>query len=280
MKKWVRVIDVAKCENCHNCFMACKDEHVDNEWPGYSAPQPGDEKSWIRIDGRERGQYPFIDVAYLPLSCMHCDDAPCIKTARGGAVFKRSDGIVLIDPLKAKGQNQLIKACPYGAISWNDELDLPQKCTLCAHLLDEGWKNARCVQSCPTGALSMDRLEDSELEERVRSESLECYHPEGKTRPRVYYKNLYRFTRCFIGGSVAVKVKGREECAEGARVTLFNGNQEKIAESLTDNYGDFKLDRLEQDSGRYRLVIVLEGYETRTIEVDLKKSLYMGTIFL
>ncbi len=40
MKKWHMVIDVAKCHDCNNCFLACKDEYVDNDWPGYSVSQP------------------------------------------------------------------------------------------------------------------------------------------------------------------------------------------------------------------------------------------------
>ncbi len=280
MKKWVRIIDVEKCENCHNCFMACKDEHVDNEWPGYSAPQPGHGKSWIRIEGKERGQYPFIDVAYLPVPCMHCEDAPCVKASKRGAIFRRPDGIILIDPVKAKGQKEVVSSCPYGTICWSEELEVPQKCTLCAHLLDEGWKNPRCVQSCPTGALSMRRLEDAQLKEMIKTEGLEVYHPEHETQPRVYYKNLYRFTRCFIGGSVALRMNGKEECAEGAAVALFNSENKKLNECTTDNYGDFKFDRLEEDSGTYTLRITYPGHHAKSVEVDLKKSVSVGTIFL
>jgi Fe-S-cluster-containing dehydrogenase component len=280
MKKWHLIIDVEKCENCANCFLACKDEYVDNDWPGYSAPQPPHGQKWINIYGKERGQYPFIDVAYLPVPCLHCDDAPCIKAAPDGAIYKRPDGIVIIDPVKAKGQKKLISACPYGAISWNEKLELPQKCTFCAHLLDNGWTKPRCVQSCPTGALSLLHIEDAEMAEIIKTEKLEVYQPEHKTSPRVYYKNLYRFTHCFIGGSIARRVDGKDECAEGATITLFNAANDKIGECITDNYGDFKFDRLEENSGRYTLQIVYLGYDTKTIEVELKKSLNVGVIFL
>ena len=37
MKKWNLIIDVALCEGCHNCSLAAKDEHVGNDFPGYSA---------------------------------------------------------------------------------------------------------------------------------------------------------------------------------------------------------------------------------------------------
>ena len=280
MKKWYLVIDVEKCENCNNCFLSCKDEHVDNDWPGYSAPQPSHGQSWIRIRGKERGQYPFIDVAYLPVPCMHCDNAPCIKAAKGGAIYKRPDNIVVIDPTKAKGQRNVVEACPYGAIGWNEKLDLPQKCTLCAHLLDEGWEKTRCVQSCPTGALSMRHVTDAEMQGIIKTEKLEIYQPEHQTRPRVYYKNLYRFIRCFIGGSIAVRKNGKEECAEGAKVALFNAVNEKIGDCITDNYGDFKFDNLEENGGKHTLEIVYTGYATKIVEVDLKQSVSIGTVFL
>ncbi|GAG02536.1 unnamed protein product, partial [marine sediment metagenome] len=39
MNKWNLIIDIEKCEDCNNCFLACKDEHVDNDWPGYAVSQ-------------------------------------------------------------------------------------------------------------------------------------------------------------------------------------------------------------------------------------------------
>lgn len=279
MTKWNLIIDVAKCENCNNCFLSCKDEYVDNDFLPYSVAQPKHGPRWMNILSKERGQCPVVDVAYLPIPCMHCDDAPCVKQAKAGAVYKRDDGIVVMDPLKAKGQRELIEACPYGAIWWNEEKQVPQKCTFCAHLLDGGWKAPRCVQACPTGALRLVRAEDYEMDKIIESEKLEVLHPEYKTRPRVYYKNLYRFTHCFIGGSVAVVIEGREECAEGARVTLIKDSK-KIDEAVTNNYGDFMFDNLEENSGMYQLEIVLEGYEKKTVEVDLKTSINRGTFFL
>lgn len=280
MKKWNLIIDVAKCHDCNNCFLSCKDEYVDNDFPGYSVPQPGHGHKWVNIMRKERGQYPIIDVAYLPVPCMHCDSAPCIKAARDGAVYKRDDGIVIIDPVKAKGQTNIVDSCPYEAIWWNEENNVPQKCTFCAHLLDEGWKEPRCVQACPTGALCVRYVEDSEMQDIIKAERLEAYEPKYKTRPRVYYKNLYRFTKCFIGGSVAVQVEDKNECAEGAKVILVGASNKKIDEFVTDNYGDFKFDDLEENSGKYTLEIVYPGYEKKTLEVDLKTSLNVGTIFL
>ena len=140
MKEWNLIIDVKKCEDCNNCFLACKDEFVGNDFPPYSMSQPRHGHRWINLMRKERGRFPMVDVAYRPTPCMHCDNAPCIKKAPEGAVYRRDDGIVIIDPKKAKGEKSLVDACPYGAIWWNEDLDLPQKCTFCVHLLENGWK--------------------------------------------------------------------------------------------------------------------------------------------
>jgi len=279
VKKRTMIIDVAKCEDCNNCFLSCKDEHVDNDWPGYGASQPRHGHRWMNILRKERGRHPIIDVAYLPTLCMQCDNAPCIKVAKSGAIFKRKDGIVIIDPEKAKGQKDILKACPYESIWWNEGKDIPQKCSLCAHLLDEGWKEPRCIQACPTGALRLVYAEDSEMLKVIESEKLEALHPEYNTYPRVYYKNLYRFFRCFIGGSVAYDKSGIIDCAQGAEVTLIKDSK-KVNKTVTDNYGDFRFDNLEENSGRYVIEIVFERYGKKAIEVDLKTSVSAGTICL
>jgi Fe-S-cluster-containing dehydrogenase component len=279
MTKWNLIIDVEKCEDCNNCFLACKDEHVDNDWPGYTVAQPRHGHRWINIMGKERGQYPIIDVAYLPIPCMHCDVAPCIKEAKAGAIYKRDDGIVIIDPEKAKGQKDIVKACPYDAIWWNEEKSVPQKCTLCAHLLDDGWKEPRCVQACPTGALRIVRTKTRHMKATVASENLQVLYPQYNTKPRVYYRNLYRFTRCFIAGSVAYEKEGITDCAQGARVALTKAS-EKISEVVTDNFGDFKFENLPEESGQYTVEILFKDYDKKTLEVDLKTSLSLGTICL
>ncbi len=280
MKKWHLIIDVAKCENCNNCFLACKDEFCGNDWPGYSAAQPVHGQRWMNILRKERGQFPDIDVAYLPSPCMHCDDPPCVRSAGNGAVTKRADGIVLIHPDKAAGQRQLIKACPYGAIFWNADKNLPQKCTLCAHLLDDGWQVPRCVQACPTGALTIVRVEDDRLARMIEADGLE--QPGGRdnpTRPTVYYKNLHRFKKCFISGSVATGREGKADCVSGAAVELAKDGG-VIAAMSTDAFGDFKFDNLPGRSGTYNLKIKHPGVSERQIQIELQQSVSMGTIWL
>jgi Fe-S-cluster-containing dehydrogenase component len=276
MKKWNMIIDVAECTNCNLCTLAAMDEYVGNAWPGYSAPMPKHGHKWINILQKERGQMPMIDIAYVPTMCNHCDDAPCIKAAPKGAIKKRRDGIVLIHPVKAKGQKQIVEACPYGHVWWNEELQLPQAWTFDAHLLDQGWQQTRGQQSCPTGAMRAIRIEDEEMARIASEQKLEVLKPELGTKPRVYYRNLWRYSKCFIGGSVAEERNGVVDCVEGASVQLVKDGA-SIAVTTTDNYGDFKFDRLDENSGAYTVQIYANG-RSKVVEAHLGASINLGEI--
>jgi Fe-S-cluster-containing dehydrogenase component len=275
MAQWGFVIDISKCNACYCCFTACKDEHWDNDYPPYAAAQPRHGQLWMNLIKNERGKYPYIKVAYMPVLCMQCDDAPCIKAARDGAVYKRPDGIVVIDPQKAAGQEQLVKSCPYGAIYWNEEKNLPQKCTFCVHRLEKGGI-PRCVQACPTGCLSFGDFDDpnSGVSKLLKSAKTEVFHPEWKTKPRVHYIDLQKMTKYFIAG--AVVFGDTDECAEGVAATLIaNG---KSVNTTTNNYGNFEFDDLE--AGKYEVKLESAGYVSKTINVDLKADDYLGEIVL
>jgi Fe-S-cluster-containing dehydrogenase component len=295
MKKPHLVIDVALCQGCNNCFLACKDEHVGNDWPGYSKPQSSLGERWIEIPCRERGQYPLIDVAYRPTLCTHCADAPCVARSEG-VISKRPDGIVLIDPEKAAGREDLVNACPYGMITWSEESSAPQKCTLCAHLLDNGWTKPRCVQACGPGALSFVWESDHDFAERAEAEGVQALHPGSPERTSVCYKNLVRYDSCFIAGSVAVERDGIVDCASGRPATLKKGASHGGAAAaagadapvggqvlqtvLTDAFGDFKFDGLEPGSGEYVVEVASNGHGPARIAVKLGQSVNLGTIMV
>ncbi len=278
-KKWRLVIDVALCESCHNCLLACKDEHVGNDWPGYTNLQQLHGDHWIWIAKRERGSYPHVDVAYRPTPCMHCDDPACAR-AVPEAVVRRADGIVLIDPVKARGHRELVDACPYEAIQWNDELQVCQKCTLCAHLLDDGWSKPRCVQACPTGALKIVKVDADEADAMATANRLEALHPEFNTKPNVLYANMYRYASCFVAGSVARKQADVEDCVKGASVRLYRGS-DRIGETTTDAFGDFRFDGLPLNDRGLSLLVQAPGCEDRRVEIaKLSDSVNTGVLML
>lgn len=276
MQKWNMIIDVAECTNCNLCTLAVMDEYIDNDFPGYCAPMPKHGHRWIDILQNERGQGTQLDIAYAPAMCNHCDDAPCIKAATGGAVTKRADGIVIIDPVKSKGQRQIVDSCPYGHVWWNEALQIPQAWNFDAHLIDAGWKQTRGGQVCPTGAMRAVKIEDAEMQAMARAEALETLKPELGTKPRVWYRNLWRYSTAFIAGSVSREAGGIVDCVGGAELRLLRGGA-AVATAKTDNYGDFKFDRLPENSGDYVIEISFGGV-TKRVDASVVKSISLGEI--
>lgn len=275
MSRYSILIDVTKCNGCHNCFLACRDEHFGNDYPGYSAAQPVHDQFWMQVKEIERGAYPHPKVSYIATPCQHCADAPCITAGRDGAVYRRDDGIVVIDPEKAKGQKDIVNACPYRVIFWNAETQLPQKCVMCAHRLDEGEKQPRCVESCPTGALMFGDLDDpnSDIAKRAAAADVEVLRPEFHTNPLVKYIGI---PKRFIAGEVVLKGK-EDECARGVKITL-EGDGKKM-ETVSDVYGDFEFEGLPSNIA-YQITVEEKGYAAKTIAVTTRTDVNLGEVVL
>lgn len=222
------LIDIDKCVGCHNCQIGCKDEHCDNDWAPYAAPQPEVGQFWLKLKQQERGAGTHIRVSYIPTLCNHCENAACMEAAKDGAVYRRDDGLVLIDPVKAKGQKQIVDACPYGVVYWNEELEIPQKCTGCAHLVDSGEPISvpRCMDNCHLDVITFGEEADLDLT------NTEVLHPEYGTKPRVYYRGL---PKPFVAATVYDP--SNMDVVEGATVTLSGA--EGTFTQQTDGWGDF-----------------------------------------
>lgn len=268
------VVDVTRCIGCYNCFISCKDEHCGIDHLPYAAAQPMTGHSWMRVVETERGQFPKVKVDYTAIPCMHCEKPPCVEVAGDGAVYRREDGIVIVDPQKAAGRQDVVRSCPYRVIYWNEATRTPQKCTLCAHLLDAGWKEPRCVESCPTGALVFGDLDDpdSAVSRLVVSGKTEVLHPEYGLGEKVRYVGL---PKSFVAG--AVVFGDTDECATGVAVTLEGQNGKTTV--TTDAYGDFEFEGLPADAA-YTVRIASPGYPEKAIEVKTNASVYLGDIVL
>jgi len=277
VSKWNLIINIGRCENCYNCVIADRDEHVGNDFPGYAAPAAAVGDGPIRILRRVQGSAPMVETTYLPAMCNHCDDAPCIRYA-GDAIRKRDDGIVIIDPVKARGRKDIVGSCPYGAIVWNEEQQLPQTWIFDAHLLDQGWRRPRCQQVCPTDVFEAVKADDAEMQRLAAKDGLKVLKPELATKPRVWYRGLERWQTCFIGGSVSANVAGAVECVQGAEVTLYQAG-ESLATTATDEFGDFRFYNLPEGGGAYR-VEVSHAHGSARRDVVLGESLYLGELRL
>ncbi len=250
MGKKAFVFDIAKCSGCYCCQLSCKDEHCGNDWTPYARPQPDIGQFWIKVKDYENGSAPKVKVHYIPEMCNHCARPACVAAAKDGAVYQRDDGLVIIDPEKSVGQKQIAEACPYGAIYWNEELNIPQKCTGCAHLLDNGYAKPRCVENCPTEALVFG--DEDDLQDLIVGATV--MQPETGLGPRVYYRNI---PGQFIAGTVYDPET--KEVIIGARCRAITGG--KLIIVNTDEYGDFWFKDLAV--GVYDVYIEAKGYKTR-----------------
>jgi len=127
-------VNQTRCTGCFTCIVACRDWH----------DVPAGPASWIRVKTIEKGKYPDLFVAFLPVMCYHCQQPACIPACPPGAITKRDeDGIVVVDRDTCLGADcQLcLEACPY---------DAPQF----------GAKKPVCVDSCPTWALDAGPLDE------------------------------------------------------------------------------------------------------------------------
>lgn len=241
------LFDASKCSGCYNCQLACKDEHCGNDWTPYAAPQPMTGHFWCKVSERVQGSIPKVKIQYTSKMCAHCEEASCMAACSAGAITRREDGFVLIDPLRCTGCSACVAACPIDAIYMNEERKLAQKCTGCTHLLDNGAAQPRCTEACPTDALVFG--EESELQEQLKG----AYPlvPGGK----LWYKNI---AGEFIAGTVYDPVE--KEVIIGAKCVLRG--EGKSYETLTDEYGDFWFRNLPAD-GIYELRLSAEGFQDK-----------------
>lgn len=275
------------CMACYCCFMACKDEHC-----GYasklSAAQPIMGQKWIDVREWERGDSSRrVKTATVPTLCAHCQDPACAKVAKNGAVYKRPDGIVIIDPEKSKGQKAIADACPIGAVYWNEEYQIPQKCTMCAELLDDPeylsylgdpkLKKPRCVEACPNNALIFGDLDDpnSEISKAIAENRVTPLEPLAGKETNVVWLNV---PTVFLAGTV-YHPKEMEEVAIGAKVKLTCKETGDTWETATNYFGDWEVEFLPKNKN-IDIEITMQGYKPVKYTAYTDSDHYVGMTYL
>ena len=224
-RKFVMVIDLAKCTNARKCVDACQEGHMlpkDHEWI----------KMYYLQDAPNTAPY------WLPRPCFQCDNPLCVSVCPVGATYKRDDGIVIVDNKRCIGCKFCMTGCPYSArvFAWKEhKVDLPPdhvydpeknipvaegtvgKCVFCADKLRNN-ELPRCVTACPMGVIYFGDIDEDTVTngaETVRFSQLMIdnhgyrYMEELGTHPSVYYlppvKRLFPVERGFQGIDQEVK---------------------------------------------------------------------------
>ena len=202
-RKFVMVIDLAKCSNARACVESCQKAHN---------LDANEEFLKIQLISNNENTEPY----WFPKPCYHCDEPPCVTVCPTGATFKRDDSIVLIDNERCIGCKFCITSCPYSARQFNwghkakfDKKDQPYspetsvpgaegtviKCDFCPDLLRQG-KLPHCATACPNGVIYFgdknedivtNGLESFQFSKLITERSGYRHLEQLGTKPNVYY---------------------------------------------------------------------------------------------
>ncbi|MGB7347584.1 MAG: 4Fe-4S dicluster domain-containing protein [Pirellulaceae bacterium] len=184
-KKLGWFVDSRRCIGCHACEVSCKSE---NDVPL---------GNYIRQTFyQDVGEYPKVARLFMPMSCQHCEDAPCLKACPSGAIYKEAGGTVAINYESCCGHGNCVDACPYGAIYLDPSAGQAVKCHNCYHRTENGMEPA-CVPTCPAEALYFGDLNDPDskitkaMDAATEFEGeLSQLRPEKDTRPRMWFAGV------------------------------------------------------------------------------------------
>lgn len=125
------IVNPAECTHCRNCELACSYYHAGSPTP--IGPRV--------IEVRR------VDSVPIPLTCLQCDDAACVKACPvAGALLRNPDTGAIEVTDACIGCKACVYACPFGAMYFSEKIHTALKCDLCGG-------DPSCAQFCPTDAL-------------------------------------------------------------------------------------------------------------------------------
>ncbi len=142
-------LDLNRCTGCYACVVACMDQNDLQAGQG----QP----LWRQIFIVEDGTFPDVKVTFVSMACMHCQEAPCLRTCPAGAI-KKEAGVILVNQDLCIGCYSCSMACPFGVPRFGQDGKM-QKCNLCIARVEAGLEPA-CTRICPTGALKFGEINE------------------------------------------------------------------------------------------------------------------------
>lgn len=141
------------CTGCKSCEIACAVQHS-KEKSIFSAvlqSPPPMKRLFVESAGQTR----------MPVTCRHCEDAPCLSACISGCLYRDARGFVRRHKERCIGCWSCAMACPFGVITRDKEKHIAVKCDRC-HKLDI----PACVNACPTKALFLAAVDGMAKEKR------------------------------------------------------------------------------------------------------------------
>ena len=149
-------LDVSRCCACGACAVACMDQ---NDIDLSTGVRPY--RMVFRQETREKGL-----IEYYSMSCMHCDNAPCVTACPSGVLYKdKETGLTLFDNTNCIGCHSCAMACPFGAPTFGPDGKM-KKCDGCVNRIKAGLEPA-CVRGCTFGALMLVDSDNNPVPEEV-----------------------------------------------------------------------------------------------------------------
>jgi carbon-monoxide dehydrogenase iron sulfur subunit len=102
---------------------------------------------------------------FIPVTCQHCKDAPCLDACPANAI--RREPIldrVLVDQTKCIGCKTCVTICPFGGMSFNKVTQQVMKCDFC-----DG--DPACVKVCEPKAIIYGDITEQSVIKRANIES-------------------------------------------------------------------------------------------------------------